>query len=195
MQCASSTAKSEIRVRASCGEEALVVEALRCDVEELQRAGAEPVGDLALLGGVEARVEPRGVDPASLQEVDLILHQRDQRRDDDRHPVEQQRRQLVAEALARRRSGRRRAPTCRRGAPRRPVPVRAETRRSRTSRRAPRVDAERSLRRRTCSGRLSPLAANPTAAVRDRTRARRGARARRGWPPRSRRRSSTCGRG
>ena len=83
------------------GEEALVVEALRCDVEELERAGAEPVEDLALLGGVEARVEPRRVDPASLEEVDLILHQRDQRGHDDRHPVEQQRRQLVAEALAR----------------------------------------------------------------------------------------------
>ena len=67
-------------------EEALVVEALRRDVEKLQRAGAEPIEDLALLGGVEARVEPRRVDPAPLQEVDLILHQRDQRRDHDRHP-------------------------------------------------------------------------------------------------------------
>ena len=83
------------------GEEALVVEALRRDVEELQRAGPEPFEDLALLGGVEARVEPCGLDPAPLQEVDLILHQRDQRRDHDRHPVEQQRRQLIAEALAR----------------------------------------------------------------------------------------------
>ena len=94
------------------GEEALVVEALRCDVEKLQRAGAEPVEDLALLGGVEARVEPRRVDPASLQEVDLILHQRDQRRHHDRHPLQQQRRQLVAEALARagREDGERRSP-------------------------------------------------------------------------------------
>ncbi len=90
-----------MRARCELGEEALVVEALRCDVEKLQRAGAEPVEDRALLGGVEARVEPRRVDAAPLQEVDLILHQRDQRRDDDRHPVEQQRRQLVAEALAR----------------------------------------------------------------------------------------------
>ena len=40
------------------GEEALVVEALRCDVEKLQRAGAEPLGDLTLLVGVEARIEP-----------------------------------------------------------------------------------------------------------------------------------------
>ena len=80
-------------------EEALVVEALGCDVEELQRAAAEPLADLALLVGTEARVEPGRLDPSSLQEVDLILHQRDQRRDDDRHAVEQQRRQLVAEAL------------------------------------------------------------------------------------------------
>ena len=81
-------------------EEALVVEALRRDVEQLQRAGAEPLEDLALLGRVEARVEPRGGDPAAREEVDLILHQRDQRRDHERQPVQQQRRQLVAEALA-----------------------------------------------------------------------------------------------
>ena len=39
--------------------------------------------------------------PSAGERVDLILHERDQRRDDDRHAVEQQRRQLVAEALAR----------------------------------------------------------------------------------------------
>ena len=38
--------------------------------------------------------------PRRAQEVDLVLHQRDQRRDDQRHAVEQQRRQLVAERLA-----------------------------------------------------------------------------------------------
>ena len=81
-------------------EEALVVEALRRHVEELQRAVAESLADLTLLVGIEARVEPGRLDAASLQEVDLVLHQRDQRRDDDRHAVEHQRRQLVAEALA-----------------------------------------------------------------------------------------------
>jgi hypothetical protein len=81
-------------------QEPLVVEALRRDVEQLQRAGAQPLEDRPLLRRVEARVEPLGVDPAPLQEVDLILHQGDQRRDDDRQPVEEQRRQLVAEALA-----------------------------------------------------------------------------------------------
>ena len=82
------------------GEEALVVEPLGGDVEELQAAGAEAVGDVARLGVLEARVEPRRVDALADEGVDLILHQRDQRRDDDRDAVEQQRRQLVAEALA-----------------------------------------------------------------------------------------------
>ena len=39
--------------------------------------------------------------PMRVERVDLVLHQRDQRRDDHRHAVQQQRRQLVAEALAR----------------------------------------------------------------------------------------------
>ena len=82
-------------------EEALVVEALRRDVEQLETPVAQAVGDGAHLVRVEARVEPRRVDALAREEVDLILHQRDQRRDDDRHAVEQQRGQLVAEALAR----------------------------------------------------------------------------------------------
>src|SRR5882724_9077891 len=82
-------------------EEALVVEALRRDVQKLESPGAEPLEDLALLGGVEAQVEPLGVDPAALQEVDLILHQGNQRRHYYRHPIEEQRRQLVTETLAR----------------------------------------------------------------------------------------------
>jgi hypothetical protein len=82
-------------------EEALVVEALRRDIEKLERAGSKPLEDLALLGGVEARVEPLGVDPASLQEIDLILHQGDQRRHHYRQPIEEQRRQLVTETLPR----------------------------------------------------------------------------------------------
>ncbi len=82
------------------GEEALVVEPLRRDVQELQRALLQPIEDRALLGGVEARIEPRGLDPVPLQEVDLVLHQRDQRRDHDRQPAEEEGRKLVAEALA-----------------------------------------------------------------------------------------------
>src|SRR5437588_231999 len=80
-------------------QESLVVEALGRDVEQLQAAGAKAFGDGSHLVRVEARVEPRCVDAARREEVDLVLHQRDQRRDHDGHAVEQQRRQLIAEAL------------------------------------------------------------------------------------------------
>jgi len=77
----------DLRVSELC-EEPLVVEALRRDVEQLQAPGAEALGDAANLVGAEARVEPRGVDSATGEEVDLVLHQRDQRRDDDGDAVE-----------------------------------------------------------------------------------------------------------
>jgi hypothetical protein len=82
------------------GEEALVVEALRGDVEELQAARPEPVGDVAHLLSAEAGIEAGGVDAVAGEEVDLVLHQGDQRRDHDGDAVEQQRGKLVAEALA-----------------------------------------------------------------------------------------------
>ncbi len=81
------------------GEEALVVEPLGCDVEELQAAGAEAVGDVACLGLLDARIEPRCIDALEHERVDLILHQRDQRRDDDGDAVEHQGGELIAEAL------------------------------------------------------------------------------------------------
>ena len=50
----------------------------------------------------ERRVERDDVgDSALAQHVELILHQRDQRADDDRGAFEQERRQLIGEALAR----------------------------------------------------------------------------------------------
>ena len=60
------------------GQEPLVVETLGGDVEELQAAGAETVGDVARLGLLDARVESRRVDALEHECVDLILHQRDQ---------------------------------------------------------------------------------------------------------------------
>ena len=101
MQWASSTAKSAISHARELGHEALVVEALGSDVEQAQIAAAEAVGDVAQLVEREARVDARGRHAERLERVDLILHERDQRRDDDRDAVEHQRRQLVAEALAR----------------------------------------------------------------------------------------------
>ena len=66
----------------------------------LRLAGGEAIRDVAHLVGADARIEPRSVDSPAHEGVDLILHQGDQRRDDDGDPVEQERRQLVAEALA-----------------------------------------------------------------------------------------------
>ena len=69
--------------------------------------------------------------PIASARADLVVHQRDQRRDDQRRPVAGQRRQLVAERLARRRSAS--PPACAgRPAPgRRPLPARRGSGRSR----------------------------------------------------------------
>ena len=81
-------------------EEALVVEALGRDVEQRERALGHRVRERARLVGRERRVEPRGLDPAAAEEIDLVLHQRDERRDDEREPVEHQRGELVADRLS-----------------------------------------------------------------------------------------------
>ena len=62
--------------------------------------GAQPLGDGARLGRAERRVQPRGGDAQPLQVVDLVLHQRDERRDDQRDALEQERGELVAQRLA-----------------------------------------------------------------------------------------------
>ena len=70
-------------------DEALVVEPLRRDVENLHAAVPEPLRDVARLLGAQARVEARRPDALTDEGVDLVLHERDQRRDDDRDAVEQ----------------------------------------------------------------------------------------------------------
>ena len=69
------------------------------DVEQVELAVAQRVADRArVLAGAGQR---GGVNPEALGAAHLVLHQRDQRRDDDRGAVPRQRRQLVAERLAR----------------------------------------------------------------------------------------------
>ena len=80
--------------------EALVVEALGSDVEEAQRALAQVVHDGAHLVAGERRVEAAGGHSAPGELVDLVLHQGDQRRDDEGDAGQQQGRELVAERLA-----------------------------------------------------------------------------------------------
>ena len=70
---------------------------LRGDVEEPDRAVAVGALDPPLLGRVEVGVERRGGHAELLQGVDLVLHQRDQRRHDHRRRLGEHRRELVAE--------------------------------------------------------------------------------------------------
>ncbi len=81
-------------------EEAGRGEALRRDVEQPQlarpRAVQHPAVGVRVLLGVDER--DRAAD-AALERLDLVLHQRDERRDDDRQVAAQQRRKLVAERL------------------------------------------------------------------------------------------------
>ena len=74
-------------------------ETLRRDVQQLR----PPLEDAALrVGGLlrrERAVDVARADAVRVQRVHLVLHQRDQRRDDERGPVEHQRGELVAERL------------------------------------------------------------------------------------------------
>ena len=70
------------------------------DVDEVELAGEDRLFDRLRFTSVERRVEHGGTHAELGQCVDLVLHQRDQRRDDDGATRAQQRRNLVAEALA-----------------------------------------------------------------------------------------------
>ncbi len=85
-----------------CLRERRRAEALGRDVQQTYLATADPSERLRVIG-----VAALGVDHGdlagrhALQRRHLILHQRDQRRDDDGQVIAQQRRQLIADRLAR----------------------------------------------------------------------------------------------
>ncbi len=81
-------------------ERLLLHEPLGRDVEKLQGRALEIGDHVLLLGTRECRVQERRPHARVAQRADLILHQRDQRRDHDADPVAQQRGDLVAERLA-----------------------------------------------------------------------------------------------
>lgn len=79
----------------------LTREPLGRDVEQLQLPRAQVgIQALRLLGG-EAGVEPRRCYAACTQRVDLVFHQRDERRNDESRAFEQHCRELVAKRLPR----------------------------------------------------------------------------------------------
>ena len=75
-------------------------EALGRREDDLRRAGGDRLlGGVDLVGG-DGAVQLERSDAALAQLVALVLHQRDQRRDDERRSRQQQGRKLVAERLA-----------------------------------------------------------------------------------------------
>jgi hypothetical protein len=67
--------------------EAVQRRALGRDVEELELAAQEARDRLALRGGVLLAVQRRDARAARRERADLVAHQRDQRRDDDRRAL------------------------------------------------------------------------------------------------------------
>ncbi len=79
--------------------EALARRPLGRDVEQFELAAPQPLDRLGAI--VVGRGQGRRPQPERLGGADLVVHQRDQRRDDEHRPLERQRRHLVAERLAR----------------------------------------------------------------------------------------------
>ena len=81
-------------------EEALGHERLGGDVQQVELAGVQGAQHAARLVRLERRVVGGGADAGRPQRVDLVLHQRDERRDDDAGAGPDHGRQLVTERLA-----------------------------------------------------------------------------------------------
>ena len=73
---------------------------LRRHIEQSQLAGFDLAGNVALLAERVRAVHRRGWNAARGEAIDLILHQRQQRRYDDCQPFATHRRRLEAERLA-----------------------------------------------------------------------------------------------
>ena len=79
--------------------EAVGQQPLRRDVEDLVSAEARVAVGLAQLLDGHGAVDAAGRDAGVLQGHDLILHERDERRDDERQPRQQQGGHLIADGL------------------------------------------------------------------------------------------------
>ena len=70
------------------------------DIKQVQLPLDQVAGDRARLGRIDLGVQRAGVHPDLAQRRHLVVHQRDQRRDDHRGARPNQRRHLIADALA-----------------------------------------------------------------------------------------------
>ncbi|MCY1544706.1 hypothetical protein D9M68_806060 [compost metagenome] len=82
------------------GQHARLHQALRRQVEHLDLAAVDPLGNLALLFGVQGGVQGHRRHTQLIEGSDLVVHQGDQRRHHHRQAVTQQRRHLKAQGLA-----------------------------------------------------------------------------------------------
>jgi len=82
------------------GTEAWKGQPLGSDVDELAGAAGDQAHASPHLAGVDGGREVGRRDAAGVERLDLVLHERDQRRDDQRGAVEERGRKLVDEALA-----------------------------------------------------------------------------------------------
>ena len=79
----------------------LTREPLRSHIEQLQLSGPQiRIHPLRLFRG-QARIQPRRRHAARPQRIDLIFHQRDERRNHQRRSLEEHRRQLITKRLSR----------------------------------------------------------------------------------------------
>ena len=78
-------------------------EPLRHDVDQAELARRHAVEPVVLLGRRQRAVDERHRQPQRLELIDLVLHQRDQRRDDQRQPVRAPRPAIGSRGFSRRR--------------------------------------------------------------------------------------------
>ena len=77
------------------------IQPLRGHVDDAVRSGRRAADGLGLLAGSEAAVDVRRRHAGGLEGHDLVLHQRDQRRNHQRNAFQHQRRQLIAYGFSR----------------------------------------------------------------------------------------------
>ena len=75
-------------------------QSFRRHIQQAQLAGFDLLGDLSLFVDRERAVHRRGRNAARGERIDLVLHEREQRRHDDGQPVAAHGRRLEAERLA-----------------------------------------------------------------------------------------------
>ena len=99
-QCASSIATIATETSRKQIARLVLEQALGREVQQLQLAVAQSGDDFRLLGAPQRRIQERRSDAGLAQRADLVLHQRDQRRDDDADAVAHESRNLIAQRLA-----------------------------------------------------------------------------------------------